>query len=166
MKKTIASLVCVGVMAIGGVAHAQSLSGSSGALTGSLNLRQTLTSPLACSVNSIPYGITGGVGQTTANVTPPFNRSLCTGVVGLGVKMLGNWTITATGGSNLLISGVHVQALSGVCGGSTASITGTLTSANTISIPFQTIPGTAGGSSVPCELEGTVVSSSAITIIP
>lgn len=164
MKKTIASLVCVGVMALGGVAHAQSISGSSGAMNGSLNLRQTLASPLACSVNAIPYGISGGVGNTTANVTPPFNRSLCTGLVGLGVKMLGNWTITATGPSTLLISGVHVQALGGVCGSSAQTITATLTGPNTITVPSQTIPGTTSSGPVPCELGGVITTTSAISI--
>lgn len=163
MNKVIVAFAAATSVLLGaGAVSAQSFGGTSGTITGQLGLRQTLGFDLPCTLADIPVSVSSTVlAVTTTGATTSSPVPLCF-FPASAVTMGADWQITDGG----VVGGVQrvniyiplVNALGGTCGAGT--IYGEVVNGGPpleLHIPRQSIPGMAGGVSVPCFLEGDVI---------
>lgn len=156
MRKVFSAVCAASLLVFGaGAVSAQSLTGS-GTATGTLDLRQTLPSPLACPLNNIPISTTSGIGNSTTGASPGSPQVLCSFGPGVNVFMTSDWVLTPTSYTSVTISNVTANALAGTCGA--GSVEAEVLDAGpdlVLYIPFQVI----SGSPADCEIEGVVTIS-------
>lgn len=153
--RTVSSISCaVAVLAAASMAQAQTFkpNGASFTIVDSEFIVEQ-TQQLSCDITGFTGDVASDGSDLDIYVDPTLGGPGLCGFVGLNT----DWTVTPTGGLNVLISGISAASLLGTC---TGSVTGYFLSATSteMEIPRQNIPGTVntptGPVAMDCWIEG------------
>jgi hypothetical protein len=151
MKKIFVAMAAVSTLVFAGHASAQSFVGSSGTVTGALELQQTLTLP--CTLNALTINVVSPSVAYTAFPYLPYD--FCSGVS--AVNSNSDWTITAISSTQIAIYIPHVNAVAGTCGAGTVIATKVANGPpQQFRIDRQSIPGKVGFINWNCWISGDI----------